>query len=267
MLVKVVVVQARLGQQLSLEEKIHIFKQQPDFVCLPEYFFIDENIEDYRRAALKFHESLKYCELLSEHLSTCLITGSVVEVDGNHLHNTSYVINRGLRIGRYRKRYPVTGELKGGLSEGNGQLVVSHEGVKVGVLICADVFHPELFHELASAEPDIIFVPTTSLLRPHDSLSQKEFRDRTYFVSGAMVSGAYVVKTCGVGRIFGKPLQGRSLVAAPWGVIARTDFAGESEKRIICITLDISELREFRSKLGFSRSNNDGDFPSDKQQH
>ena len=33
MLIKIAAVQAELGQPLSLEEKIYIFKQRPDFVC------------------------------------------------------------------------------------------------------------------------------------------------------------------------------------------------------------------------------------------
>jgi predicted amidohydrolase len=68
-------------------------------------------------------------------------------------------------------------------------------------------------------------------------------------VSGAERSGAYVIKACGVGTLFGNALQGRSLIASPWGILAQTELSGESEKRLLTITVDISELREFRSKL------------------
>jgi len=40
MLIKVVAFQGEIGKQLTLEEKIYIFKQRPDFVCLPEYYLL-----------------------------------------------------------------------------------------------------------------------------------------------------------------------------------------------------------------------------------
>jgi len=246
MLIKVVAVQAQLGQPLSLEEKIYIFKQRPDFVCLPEYFQVSEEHSDYHRAALTTHDHLNYLSHLSSDLGTCLIGGTVIEPDQDRLYNTSYIINRGNRLIGYRKRYPVPGELNAGISPGNEVVVYDIEGVKVGLLICGDVFHPELYHELAIRGADVIFIPTTSLYRPADSLSQKRQRDQKYFLSGAEKAGAYVVKVCGVGNIFGKPLQGRSLIASPWGMISQVEVSGERTQRILTVTLDIEEVREFR---------------------
>jgi len=254
MLVKVVAVQTGIGQPLSLEEKICIFKQRPDFVCLPEYYLLDDSVVDYRRAALRKQESLEYLERLSDELSTCLIGGTVVEAEDEKLYNSCYVFNRGLALGRYRKRFPVHSELEQGISPGNENLVFDFEGVKVAIMICSDVFHTEFFTELAEAAVDLTFVPTTSLFRPDDSLSKKKHRDKKYYVYGSRISGSYITKVCAVGAIFGRPLQGRSLVAAPWGIMKRIDSLGESQKRILSATLDISELREFRSKLRLLRA-------------
>ncbi len=249
MLVKVVAVQARIGKPLGLQEKIHIFKQRPDFVCLPEYYLLDDSIEDYHRAALRKVEFLKYLERLSDELSTCLIGGTVVEAEQDRLYNSCYIFNRGLALGRYRKRFPVRGERAAGISPGSQNLVLDFEGTKLAVMICGDVFYPEVFTELAAAEVDLIFVPTTSPFRPDDSLSRKRDRDNRYFISGAEVSGSYVVKVCGVGAVLDKSLQGRSLIAAPWGVVSRVDLGGENQERILTATLDISDLREFRLKF------------------
>jgi predicted amidohydrolase len=249
MLVKLVIVQGRMGQQLTLEERIYIFKQRPDFVCLPEYFLLDESITDFHRAALMRNEYIDYLEHLSDQLSTCLIGGTVVEPRHDQLFNTCYVINRGKKLGRYAKRHPVPGEQSNGISPGGGKLVLTVEGVRIGVLICGDVFFEERFDEMRRSNVDLLFVPTTSPFRPDDSVSQKSYRDHKYFVSGAERSGAYVVKACGVGTLFGKALQGRSLIASPWGILAQTELSGESQKRLLTVTVDIGELREFRSKL------------------
>ncbi|PWB68790.1 hypothetical protein C3F09_10990, partial [candidate division GN15 bacterium] len=212
MLTKVVCVQATMGHRLTLEEKLHILRQRPDFVCLSEYCLLDESIGDYHQAADRYAEFLTYFRKLSSELSACLIAGTLVERESDRLYNTSYVIDHGTIIGTYRKRYPVPGELSRGISPGNRSLLLTVDDVRIGVLICGDVFYPELYDEMGQLGADIVFVPTTSLYRPDDSLSQKRYRDRKYFIDGAERAGGYVVKVCGVGQVFGRPLQGRTLV-------------------------------------------------------
>ena len=129
------------------------------------------------------------------------------------------MIDRGTVIGRYRKRNPVPGEIAKGIFPGKEPLVLEIDDVRVGVLICGDVFDQSLYRDMYERRVDVIFIPTTSAYRPADSLTRKAYRDEIYFRQGAELAGAYVVKTCGVGRIFKHPLQGRSLIAAPWGLI------------------------------------------------
>jgi len=248
-LIKIIAVQSRMGQKLSLSEKIHIFKERPDFVCLPEYSLMDKSIADYHRAALLYRDHLDYLIHLSDELRTCLIAGTIVEPEESRLYNSCFVINRGLVLGRYRKRYPVAGEQRKGISAGDRNLVLEVNGVRLGLMVCGDVFFPHMYGELGEAETDLIFVPTTSAYRPDDTISRKKDRDNTYFQSGAGTAGAYVIKVCSVGRIFDTELHGRSLIAAPWGILRRVEFASESHPRILAEILDITELREFRRKL------------------
>ncbi len=249
MLSKVVAVQSRMGERLDFEKKIHIFKQRPDFVVLPEYSQIDSTITDFHRAALRHQDDLEYFVHLSDELCICLVAGTIVEPVGKELYNTSYVIHNGEIVGKYRKRRPVPGELSKGISPGGEKLVLDIDGTRIAVLICGDVFFPQLYEELLSDEVDLIFVPTTSPFRPEDSLSQKRYRDQKYFIEGALLASGYVVKTCGVGQIFGHALQGRSLIAAPWGVLAQVNPMEESNERMLVYTLDLDEIREFRKKL------------------
>jgi len=248
MLIKVVAFQGEIGKQLTLEEKIYIFKQRPDFVCLPEYYLLDHTVRDYHRAALNRNEYLQYYTSLSYELSTCLISGTCVEASGERLYNTSYVINRGNIIGRYRKKYPVPREQERGITPGGDIMIINVEGVRLGLMICGDVFYRHLYRDMHRHQADIIFIPTTSPLKPDDSLSKKRYRDKLYFVDGSEMAGAFVIKVCGVGRVLNQPLQGRSLIAAPWGILDQTDIIGEHEKRFLTATLDITEVRDFRRK-------------------
>jgi len=248
-LIKVVVVQARMGCRLSLPDMIHIFKQRPDFVCLPEYWLLDETVGDFHRAALRFHEYLEYLSRLSEELATCVIAGTVVAAENESLYNTCPVILRGSVLGLYRKRHPVQGEGAKGIRPGSENLVIDVGGTRVGVMICGDVFHEELYDEMRREGADIVFVPTTSPYRPDDTIAAKKQRDQKYFIDGSRRAGAYVAKTCGVGKLFERPLQGRSLVAAPWGVLSRIGYDEEENQRIMMVTLDIGDIRDFRTKL------------------
>ncbi|MBD3257917.1 hypothetical protein GF377_05755 [candidate division GN15 bacterium] len=248
MLVKIVAFQGQMGRPLSLDEKILIFKQRPDFVCLPEYFQLDDSVDDFQRAALMRNDHLEYLTRLSEELDTCVIGGTLVDAIGDCLYNTCYVINRGRCVGRYRKRYPVENEQRRGISAGDETVVVLVDGVRIGLMICGDVFNPVMYDELRQKDADLIVIPTTSPYREHDTVSDKTQRDRQYFLDGARRSGTVVIKVCGVGQLFGKPLQGRSLIAAPWGLMKRVDYANESKVRLLSATIAIDEVREFRRR-------------------
>lgn len=248
MLVRVVAVQMELGRPLTLEEKLHLFKLRPDFVCLPEYFMVGHTLPDFARAALQIKENLDYIQRLSMELDTCLIGGSVVESDGDSLYNSSYIFHRGQVLGKYRKLNPVSGEIAKGILPGDKIFVREVDGVRIGLLICADALNPGLFELMALEQADIVFIPTTSPLKPAESKSEKQKRDRDIYVGGAMLANSFIVKTCAVGRLFGKPLQGRSLIAAPWGIESRVQFHDELERTAISAVLDIGGLREFRRK-------------------
>jgi len=249
MLVKVVAVQSKLGAELTLEERLLVFRQRPDFVCLPEYFFVGRKMRDFGQSAMEIKKNLRYLEALSDALSTCLIGGSVVEAEGDAFYNSSYVYNRGERMGRYRKLNPVAGELDRGILPGDKALTLEIDGIKIGLLICADALNPDIFGIMREKEVDIIFIPTTSPFRPGEGSLAKQKRDFEIYLTGARRAGAYVVKTCAVGELFGKPLQGRSLMVSPWEIIRRVDIRAESTACVLSAVLDIEELRDFRQKF------------------
>jgi len=248
MLVKVVAVQLKIGEKLSLEEKLFIFKQRPDFVCLPEYCFIDKSMPDFSRAALTTKDNLEYLQSLSDAFSTCLIGGSIVEADYDSLYNSSYIFNLGERAGRYRKLNPVSGEIEKGILPGDRIFTAIIGEVKIAVFICADALNIGLFDVIKNENVDLIFIPTTSPFRPDERKTEKHKRDKEIYLRAAQISGSYIIKTCGVGTLFGKPLQGRTLIVSPWGILKRVDIFSESSKCILSSILDIDEIRDFRRK-------------------
>ena len=248
MLKKIIMVQCEVGRQLSLEDNLLIFKQRPDFVVLPEYFNVNPDHRDTERNSAEGHELLTYCRTLSDRFDSVVVAGSAVEFDGHHFYNCCTVYNRGNIALSYRKTNPTVNERKHNITPGEHQIICEIGGVRISVLICADVLDPDNFVRLRSESPDIVFIPTTSPYRPDETVRDKFARDNDIFVQGARLSGAYLVKCCAIGQLWGGTLQGRSSISAPWGVISRVSPLEESKKRILSMVLDIDELREFRRK-------------------
>lgn len=255
MLRKITIIQCPNGRPLTTEDSLFIFKQRPDFVILPEYYNVDPDHRNTSVNASRTGEYLAYCRELSCRFDTNLIAGTAVELDGKIFYNTSFVFSKNKLIGRYRKQHPTENEKRNGIISGNEYLVLNVDGIRISILICADVLYPKNFEKLFKLKPDLIFVPTTSPFRPYETIRAKFERDQNIFVDGARKAGSYIVKCCAVGKLWGGVLQGRSLVAAPWGIFTRISPDEEDKKRIISIILDIAELREFRKKKMFSAQN------------
>ncbi len=248
MLRRVTIIQTEAGRQLSREENLLIFRQRPDFIIFPEYYNVDPSRRDTIYNAGRTPEFLRYIQTLSDRFGTAIVAGTALEWDDGHFYNTAYLYNRGELIGKYHKTCPTQNEIKHGVTPGNGVSLFEVDGVRLSILICADVLQPHSFSQLRPLNPDIIFVPTTSPLKPGETIGEKFARDKNIFVAGAQVAGGFVVKCCAVGTLWDGSLQGRSLVAAPWGILTRIQPLDEDRRRILSITLDIAELRDFRTK-------------------
>jgi len=217
-----------------------------DFVCLPEYCFIPLDARSQLDTAKDLKKNLVTLAELSERLDTVLVGGSMVEEENGKCYNVCTIFDRGRPIGKYRKVNLYRREAGKGISTGSRYEVFEIRGMQVGLLICADVLYSESYLKLAELKPDIIFVPTTSPYRADDTMEAKEKRDSDYFLLGAKTASAYVAKCCAVGFLLGGRLQGRSLIAAPWGIIKRVPFQEEGKELVLTAKLDFEELKKYR---------------------
>jgi predicted amidohydrolase len=220
-MVRVALCQFETGSTMTSGEKRRLSRLGADFIALPEYFFAPQEGGSQRNLASRATECLEFLASLSLETGAAVVGGTIVEPKDGTLFNTCPLFDRGREIARYRKRHPTPGELQAGITPGREAVVAETRGVKVAPLICADVLHPGCFEEAGRLGARILFTPVVSPHRPDDTPARKAERDRSIFQSGARRAGAFVVKTAAPGRVFGNPLQGRSLVAAPWGILAR----------------------------------------------
>lgn len=249
MLVNVALVQHSAGRDLDLDLTLHLLRKRPDFVCFPEYWAADPDPDTQARLLARQREIDQRMQRLSSLLACVVIGGSRLVASGDEIFNAAPIFDSGRVVGDYAKVHPTAGERARGVRPGPGPGIYRLGGINVGVAICADSLAPGYFRRYANFGVDLLFVPNASPLRAGESTAEKFARDQNIFVHGARESGAYVIKVCSVGSIFGVKLQGRSLVAAPWGVLHRVAPESEDRPQVLVVTLSMVELKEFRARM------------------
>lgn len=239
MKVRVAACQQPLHEEVSSDTLNRIREADPDFLCLPEHYPLAKSISNLQEAAALFAKRKSYLLELSSHVRAVLVGGTLTEKTADGYYNTCYVFEAGKEIGAYRKVYPTIREQAAGVLQGSEFKVFEIRNLRAGVLICADVLNARSFAEMVSLQCQITFVPTASPYRPNESKEEKFERDQTIFVDGARQMGCPIIKTCGVGTTFGHPIQGRSLIATPEGIVARVEPNQEDQQVLLIADLNL----------------------------
>jgi hypothetical protein len=229
--VRIILYQKPLGIPVSHTDAAEMSAFKPHFVCFPEYFFVNRKLGNHVQTRHNQRRQMQRIERLSRLLDAVVIGGTMPELNGRSLHNTSFVYAGGEPLGFYRKRNLFFAE-EGKITPGDSFAVFSAHGITFGVLICADVFSDESFHAMRRLGARIIFIPTFSPRRV-ETVEEKYKRDSDIFVRGARLSDALIVKVCGVKSEYRDFLQARSLVADKTGVLFRVPPEGEDTPMII----------------------------------
>lgn len=217
-----------------------LLAEPPDILALPEYYFVTTGDDSVVESSFRSERIIEELKKLSSALGCILVGGSVVEhVDGN-LYNRSYLLDSGLIIGFYDKIHPYDNEGRGLIKEGLEYKVFDVRGIRVGILICADVLFRESFENIRGLRPDLIFVPTTSPYRSAESAGIKFARDKRLFAIGARIADSIIFKVCGSGSVAGHRLQGRSLIASPGKIHWRIEPEFEDRAALIIADLNCS---------------------------
>ncbi len=229
--VRIVIYQEALGEQISREHVSLMRSYLPHFVCFPEYFFVSKRLGNHGQTLENQRRQIKRICLLSRELDTIVIGGTMPEIEGALMYNTCFVYDRGRLLGCYRKKRLFFAE-EGVITPGDEYRVFSSRGITFGILICADVLHDEGFQFMRDHGAKIIFSPTFSP-RKDETHEDKFRRDEEIYVRGARISGAVMVKACGVPSPYRTFLQARSLIASGDGVLFRVMPDQENTSMII----------------------------------
>ena len=157
----------------ALVEQIEFFVDavsdyQSDFIMFPELFnaplmaqfnhlneaeairglssYTDRLLETFRDFAINYNINI--------------ITGSMPQVAGDHMHNVGFLCRRDGSVERYEKLHITPAEESAwGMKGGSKLQTFDTDCGKIGVLICYDIEFPELSRILAEEGMNILFVP------------------------------------------------------------------------------------------------------------
>jgi predicted amidohydrolase len=233
---RVILYQKPLGIPVTRQDTDEMRRFKPHFVCFPEYFFVNTNLGTRVQTLHNQARQLQRIAALSRGLSTVVIGGSMPEMADGLLYNTCFVFQEGRLLGSYRKKRLFAPEV-GTITPGESYRVFSAHGITFGVIICADVFDDDGFHFMRENGARIIFSPTFSP-RKQETVEEKYRRDNDIYVRGAAMSGAVIVKVCGVKSEFRDFLQSRSLIADKNGIVFRVRPEEEETPMIIMREID-----------------------------
>jgi formamidase len=172
-----------------------------------------------------------------------LVPGSMYEMDGDKLYNTSIVISpQGEIIAKYRKMFPWL-PYEAGTSPGNEFCVFDIPDVgRFGLMICYDMWFPETSRTLAWMGAEVILQPT---LTPTSDRELELVMAR----ANAMFNQAFFVSINGIGPWGG----GRSTIINPDGRVIQE---ASTNQTILTEILDLdhtARAREFGT-LGLAQT-------------
>lgn len=213
-----------------------------DLVIMPEFFStgIDDNVFKKLAETEASSETIEFFSKLAKKYNTNILTGTIIEKDGDDLYNSTFFINRqGHVIGKYRKihLFDYFGGNEGKLiTSGDEVVVVDSDMGKIGLSICFDIRFPLLYNKLLKKGAQII---TCSAAWSIDALNEWELLNQTHALNNAafFVSSSLCGKTC-------YEHSGNSMVVSPMGkILARAKTQDEA----LLAQIDIREVKELRN--------------------
>ena len=159
------------------------------------------------------------------------------KINGKY-YNTSTLWKNGSLLAKYKKINPIAAEIKAGVARGNQPIVFNTEIGKIGLLVCADSFDPELVKRTAKLGAEILSLPVAAM-GTHPIVKGHPLTEKI-----ASDYGLFVLK---VGNVCSSMRGGRSAIIAPWGILGEVTDAPEDS--ILTRELDMKRLGEYRKKL------------------
>ena len=194
--------------------------------------------KDWKDKAIKIPGELtNRLSKLAEDVGCWLVPGSFLEVDGSKVYNTAIIFNPdGEMVAKYRKIYPWMPFED--TAKGSDFVVFEIPGItKVGIVICYDLWFPELFRTLAWMGAEVILQPSATYTPDRDA-------ELILVPAQAIMHQCYVLNS----NIISNKGGGRSIYADPEGRVLQQ--VGTHEE-IMTEVIDLDKVAWIRQNGSF----------------
>lgn len=237
----------RIAEQFIREAAEH----GAQVVSLPEMWncpYANQFFREYAETA--DGAAVTFLSKLAAELNIYLIGGSIPELCGGNVYNTSFSFDpHGNMIGRHRKVHLFDIDVKDGirfmesetLTPGEDMTILDTEFCKIGVAICYDVRFPEWFRKMTLAGAKLIVLPaafnlTTGPAHWDLTMRARALDNQVYFAANSPA------------RDEAGPYQayGGSCIVDPWGrFLSHTD----EKEGIVYGDIDLDYVASVREQL------------------
>lgn len=232
--------------KLIENEILRASKENPDVIVLPEMWntsFFPENVKEL--ADKNGERTKNLLSTLSKQLNINIVGGSVANLEGDKLFNTSFIFNRnGEEIASYNKvhLFSPSGE-DNVFNSGNKLCIFELDGIKCGLCICYDVRFVEWVRKNALEGIEIFFLPAAW---PDKRATHWDILNRARAIENQM----FVVCINSVGITPTMKFGGHSSIIDPWGeyVVFPDNEAGIKNGEI-----DLSVIKNIRESINVFR--------------
>jgi len=234
----------------NAERMIRQASNEAELIVLPEMFNCPYNAKTFHKyAENEPGQTMLWMQRLSKELNITLVGGSIPELVGDKMYNTSYTYHHGDLVGKHRKAHLFDVDIKGGitfkessvLEAGNKATVFKAGNLTLGVAICYDMRFPELMRTMVDQGADMIIIPaafntTTGPAHWHVTARARAIDNQVYFLVASPARSEYLSYKA----------YGHSLMVDPWGeIISEADI----KETIIYGEFDLDKVKKVREEL------------------
>ena len=250
-------IQPQIGERCKNFEKVDKLIEKNsysklDLIVLPEFFNTGVDTEAFKKLCEKEEasETLTFCAEIAKKYSSYIVTGSIIESDGDKLFNTSWLLDRnGKKIEKYRKIHLFNcfgGTEHHYVTPGEKIIVADTDFGKIGMSVCFDIKFPRHHLELVKMGAQIIVAPAAwcapnalvqNACEEWDLMNKaRAFDNLAYFISSNLCGKIDDnLSACGNSKIVG--FDGKVISSA------------QNEEATAFAQIDIELLNNMRSKF------------------
>ncbi len=243
-------------KEINLQRAVALIEESAsngaDLVVLPEMFncpYSNDKFPEYAEDRDK-SRTLKTVTGVAKEYGVYIVAGSIPEVDGDNIYNTSFIIDSsGNIIGSHRKLHlfdidvqdVITFKESDTLTAGEEPTIVDTDLARLGVIICYDIRFPELSRLMALEGVEVLVVPgafnmTTGPSHWKTLIRARAIDNQLFLVAASPArdeDASYVA-------------YGHSMIVDPWGEVLSE--AG-SDEEIIYADINLNRINKVRRQL------------------